>query len=162
MAQNSDIIILNTLRKIVNNAEQKRGGRNGRNDGELWRNLWSNVPSLPHNRVYTQTTQTDHTLYFDRRSRPYSVLTRHATVPSNVFWLTSQGNLLHLGVKFYNFQRNTPILNMKHNAYDYCLFLKILHFLFKGSLNIPEYGCLQIGRVQCKYLYTVEHAVENI
>ena len=30
----------------------------------------------------------------------------------------------------------------------------------KGSLNIPEYRCLLIGRV--KYLYTIEHAVENI
>ena len=39
-------------------------------------------------------------------------------------------------------------------------FLKILHFLFKGSLNIPEYRCLLIGRVQ--FLYTIEHAVENI
>ena len=119
------------------------------------------MPSLPDNRVYTQTTQTDHTLYFDRRSRPYSVPTRHATVPSNIFWLTSQGHLLNSGVKFYNFQRNTPILNIKHNANEYCLFLKILPFLFKGSLNIPEYRLL-IGHVRCKYLYTVEHAVENI
>ena len=38
--------------------------------------------------------------------------------------------------------------------------LKILCFVFKGSLNIPEYRCLLIGRVQ--YLYTIEHAVENI
>ena len=30
----------------------------------------------------------------------------------------------------------------------------------KGSLNIAEYRCLLIGRVQ--YLYTIEHAVENI
>ena len=37
---------------------------------------------------------------------------------------------------------------MKHNVYEYCLFLKILHFLFKGSLNIPEYRCLLIGRAQ--------------
>ena len=39
-------------------------------------------------------------------------------------------------------------------------FLKILHFLFKGSLNIPEYRCLLIGRVQ--YLYTIEHDAEII
>ena len=39
-------------------------------------------------------------------------------------------------------------------------FLKILHFLFNGSLNIPEYRCLLIGHVQ--YLYTIEHAVKNI
>ena len=42
-------------------------------------------------------------------------------------------------------------------------FLQILHFLFKGSLKDlkdPEYRCLLIGRVQ--YLYTIEHAVENI
>ena len=49
---------------------------------------------------------------------------------------------------------------MKHNIYEFCLFLKILYFLSKGSLNIPEYRCLLIGRVQ--YLYTIEHAVENI
>ena len=39
-------------------------------------------------------------------------------------------------------------------------FLKILNFLFKGSLNMPEYRCLRIGRVQT--LYTIEHAVDNI
>ena len=32
--------------------------------------------------------------------------------------------------------------------------------LSKGSLNIPEYSCLLIGRVQ--YMYTIEHVVENI
>ena len=40
------------------------------------------------------------------------------------------------------------------------VFLNIVHFVFKGSLNIPEYRCLLIGRVQ--YLYTMEHAVKNI
>jgi len=40
------------------------------------------------------------------------------------------------------------------------VFLNILNFVFKGSLNIPEYRCLLIGRVQ--YLYTMEHAVKNI
>ena len=39
-------------------------------------------------------------------------------------------------------------------------FLKILCFVSKGSLNIPEYICLLVVRVQ--YLYTIEHAVENI
>ena len=48
---------------------------------------------------------------------------------------------------------------MKHNIYEFSLLLKILCFLSKGSLNIPEYRCLLIGRVQ--YLYTIEHAVEN-
>ena len=43
---------------------------------------------------------------------------------------------------------------------NFCLVLKILYFLSKGSLNIPEYRCLLIGRVQ--YLYTIEHAVENM
>ena len=41
---------------------------------------------------------------------------------------------------------------MKNNVHEYCL--------YKGSLNIPEYRCLLIGRVQS--LYTIEHAVENI
>ena len=49
---------------------------------------------------------------------------------------------------------------MKHNIYEFSLLLKILCFLFKGSLNIPEYRGLLIGRVQ--YLYTIEHAMENI
>ena len=39
-------------------------------------------------------------------------------------------------------------------------FLKILCFVSKESLNIPEYRCLLIGRV--KYFCTIEHAVENI
>ena len=49
---------------------------------------------------------------------------------------------------------------MKHNIYEFSPFLKILCFVTKGSLNIPEYRCLLIGHVQ--YLYTIEHAVENI
>ena len=49
---------------------------------------------------------------------------------------------------------------MNHNIYEFSLFLKILCFVSKGSLNIPEYRCLLIGCVQ--YLYTIEHAVENI
>ena len=49
---------------------------------------------------------------------------------------------------------------MKHNIYEFSLYLKILCFVSKRSLNIPEYRCLLIGRVQ--YLYTIEHAVENI
>ena len=38
--------------------------------------------------------------------------------------------------------------------------MKILCFLSKGSLNIPEYRCLLIGRVQ--YVYTIEHAIYSI
>ena len=49
---------------------------------------------------------------------------------------------------------------MKHNIYEFSLFLKILCFVSKGSLNIPEYRCLMIGLVQ--YMYTNKHAVENI
>ena len=49
---------------------------------------------------------------------------------------------------------------MNHNIYKFSLFLKILCFVSKGSLNIPEYRCLLIGRVQS--LYTIEHVVENI
>ena len=47
---------------------------------------------------------------------------------------------------------------MKNNIYEFSLILKISCFVSKGSLNIPEYRCLLIGRVQ----YTIEHAVENI
>ena len=49
---------------------------------------------------------------------------------------------------------------MKHNIYEFSLFLRVLCFVSKGSLNIPKYRGLLIGRVQ--YLYTIEHAVENI
>ena len=49
---------------------------------------------------------------------------------------------------------------MKHYIDEFSLTLKILCFVYKGSLNIPEYRCLLIGRVQ--YLYIIEHAVENI
>ena len=49
---------------------------------------------------------------------------------------------------------------MQHKIYEFLQFLKILCFVSKGSLNIPEYRYLLIGRVQ--YLYTIEHAVENI
>ena len=49
---------------------------------------------------------------------------------------------------------------MKHNIYEFSLFLIILCFVSEGSLNIPEYRCLLIGRVQ--YLYIIEHTVENI
>ena len=47
---------------------------------------------------------------------------------------------------------------MKHNIYEFSLFLKILYYVFKGSLNIPEYRCLLIDCV----LYTIEPTVENI
>ena len=49
---------------------------------------------------------------------------------------------------------------MKHNIYEFSLFLKILYFIPKGSLNIPEYRCLLIGRVQ--FLYAIETVGENI
>ena len=49
---------------------------------------------------------------------------------------------------------------MKHIIYEFSQFLKILCFVSKGSLNIPEFICLLSCRVQC--LYTLEHAVENI
>ena len=49
---------------------------------------------------------------------------------------------------------------MKHKIYELRLFLKISCFVSKGFLNIPEYRCLLIGRVQ--YLYIIEHVVENI
>ena len=50
---------------------------------------------------------------------------------------------------------------MKHKIYEFSLFLKNLCFVPKGSLNIPEYRCLLIGRVYM-YLYTIEPVVENI
>ena len=46
--------------------------------------------------------------------------------------------------------------------YENCLFLKILYFLFKGSLNITEYRCLMIGRVHCIVLVhnrTISHII---
>ena len=47
---------------------------------------------------------------------------------------------------------------MKHN--EFSLFLKILCFVPKGSLTIPDYRCLLIGRVQ--NLYTIEHRFQSI
>ena len=49
---------------------------------------------------------------------------------------------------------------MKHNNYESFLLKKILCFVSKGSLNIPEYRFLLRGRVL--YLYTIEYALENI
>ena len=49
---------------------------------------------------------------------------------------------------------------MKNNIYEFSLILKISCFVSKGSLNIPEYRCLLIGRVQC--LYTIQPVVENM
>jgi len=41
------------------------------------------------------------------------------------------------------------MFNIKHKINEFSLFLKVLLFIFvsKGSLNIPEYRCLLIGRV---------------
>ena len=44
---------------------------------------------------------------------------------------------------------------MKHKIYEFSLLLKILYFVFKESLNIPEYRCLLIGRVL--QLYKISH-----
>ena len=43
---------------------------------------------------------------------------------------------------------------MQHNIYELSLFSKILYFVSKESLNIPELRSLLIGRVQ--YLYTID------
>ena len=64
------------------------------------------------------------------------------------------------GVRFYNFYRNTQILFYITFMDLVYVLMKILYFVSKGSLIIPEYRCLLIGRVQ--YLYTIEHALENI
>ena len=78
-----------------------------------------------------QTTQTAHTLYLDKLSRP--IVSRHAMLRFHVMFfdwhLTAICCIQRLGLKI---KKNTPILNIKHNVYEYCLFLKILHFLFKG------------------------------
>ena len=49
---------------------------------------------------------------------------------------------------------------MKHNIYEFSLFLKILYVISKGSLNNLEYICPLIGRVQ--FLYSIETVLENI
>ena len=38
-----------------------------------------------------------------------------------------------------NFERNTETFNSKKLNYEFSLFLKVLFFVSKGSLNIPEY-----------------------
>jgi len=74
----------------------------------------------------------------------------------------SHGHLLNIipieALSFTTFKE--ILLNMKHNIYEFSLFFKILCFVSKGTLNIPEYRCLLIGRVHD--LYTIEHAVGNI
>ena len=97
-------------------------------------------------------------LYLDRLSRPivfrfygsFFTAIKRPLVAYNT----------HSGVTPYNLKRNIPIFNMKQKNYEFCLYLKVLYFESKGSLNILEYRCLLIGRVQ--YLYTNEPAVENI
>ena len=107
-----------------------------------------------------QITQTAHTFYIDRLSRP--IVSRHAMLRFRVmffYWHLTAICCIQ-GLSFTTFKKNTPILKIKQNVYEYCLILKILHFLFQGSISIPEYRCLLIVRVQ--YLYIIEHAVENI
>ena len=53
----------------------------------------------------------------------------------------------HSGVNFYIFQRNNITFNIKHYIFEFGEFLKVLFFVFKGSLNIPEYRRLFFGRV---------------
>ena len=108
---------------------------------------------------YSQTTQTAHTLYLDRLSRP--IVSWHAMLRLHVMFfdwhLTATCCIQELS---FTTLKNTPILHIKHNIYEFGLFLKILYFLSKVFLNIPEYRFLLIGRVQ--YLYTIEHVVKNI
>ena len=119
-------------------------------------NVWYN--SKP------QITQTAYLLSQGGLYRPIVDPARQATFLLQVFRLPSHGHLLHIipiqGISFTTFKDNTPILNMKHNIYEFSLCLKILCIEFKRSLNIPEYRCLLIGRVP--HLYTIENVVENI
>jgi len=61
--------------------------------------------------------------------------------------LTSNGHLLyyntHSGAKFYN----ALSFNIKHKIYKFSLFLKVLYFVSKVSLNIPKYRRQFISRV---------------
>ena len=119
-------------------------------------NVWYN--SRP------QITQTAYLLSQGGLYRPIVDPARQATFLLQVFRLPSHGHFLHMipiqGISFTTFKDNTPILDMKHNIYEFSLCLKILCIVFKRSLNIPEYICLLIGRVQ--HLYTIENVVENI
>ena len=51
---------------------------------------------------------------------------------------------------------------MKHSIYEFSLFLKILCFESKESLNFPEDRCLLVGRVQCILEHNITCSVENI
>jgi len=73
-----------------------------------------------------------------KAEQAYSVHARHATVPCNVYWLKSHDHLLHSGVKFNNFWRNTPILNINHNVYEY-----FFYFAFRFQ-RILKYSWIQM------------------
>ena len=79
---------------------------------------------------------------------------RHPSVP---IYMSSYKNVL-----FYFQLRKIHHRHRLHRllVFFYSLLLNNFGFVSKGSLNIPEYRCLLIGRVKC--LYTIEHAVENI
>ena len=55
------------------------------------------------------------------------------------------------GLNFTNFK--------EHKIHEFNLFLKVLHFISKGSLNITEYRRLSIGRVL--QLYTMEFKFDS-
>ena len=79
--------------------------------------------------------------------------------------MPSQGHLLHIipiqGLSFTTF-KEIPKFKTISITFMNSFFFVVEDFVFisKGSLNIPEYRCLLIGRLQ--YLYIIEHAVENI
>ena len=52
------------------------------------------------------------------------------------------------------------MINLVHLNCDFQKSSDAMQKINIKNLNIPEYRCLLIGRVQ--YLYTIEHAVENI
>ena len=78
--------------------------------------------------------------------------------------MPSDGYLLHLiPIQWLSFTTFKEILQFKTRNITFMNSVYFSRFCVsypKGSLNIPEYRCLLIGRVQ--YFYTIEHAVENI
>ena len=68
-------------------------------------------------------------------------------------WIPIQG-------KFFNFLKNTPILNMKHNIYAFSLSFEDFVFRIQRILKYPRIQ--MFADWLCKYLYTMKHTVENI
>ena len=88
------------------------------------------------------------------------VLTRHGTFPRKVFncHLTATCWILYPFSGFVLQFLKTLTFNIKHKIYEFSLYLKVLYFVSKGSLIIPEYrNCKKSskGYIPVNYTYFI-------